>query len=89
LLVSDYKKFERLYDTHPRLERMARIVAERFFVTKEKREIELATLEAKDRYLIFQEEHPGLEQLIPQYHIASFLGVSATQLSRIRAQKPK
>jgi hypothetical protein len=54
---------------------------------KEKREIELVTLEAKERYAIFQQEHPQLEQLIPQYHIASYLGVSPTQLSRIRAQK--
>jgi CRP-like cAMP-binding protein len=56
-------------------------------VRKEKREIELVTLEAKERYAIFQQEHPQLEQLIPQYHIASYLGVSPTQLSRIRAQK--
>jgi len=62
-------------------------MAEQFFIQKEKREIELVTLEAKERYQIFQKEHPGLDQQIPQYHIASYLGVSPTQLSRIRAQK--
>ena len=56
-------------------------------MSKEKREIELVTMEAKDRYVIFQEEHPQIEQLIPQYHIASYLGISPTQLSRIRGQK--
>jgi CRP-like cAMP-binding protein len=87
LLVATYQEITKLYDQHPQVERLARILAEQFFVRKEKREIELVTLEAKERYAIFQQEHPQLEQLIPQYHIASYLGVSPTQLSRIRAQK--
>lgn len=87
LLLASYKEFTALYETHPQTERLSRILAENFFVTKEKREIELVTLEAKDRYVIFQKDHPALEQRIPQYHIASYLGVSPTQLSRIRAQK--
>lgn len=87
LLVADYPSFVNLYDTYPKIERIARVLAEYFFVQKEKREIELVTLEAKDRYMIFKEEHPNLEQLIPLYHIASYLGISATQLSRIRALK--
>ena len=33
-----------------------------------------------------QQEFPKLDQLIPQYHIASYLGISQTQLSRIRNQ---
>ncbi|WP_281612700.1 Crp/Fnr family transcriptional regulator [Flammeovirga sp. SubArs3] len=87
LLVANYKRITDLYDQYPQVERLSRILAEQFFVRKEKREIELVTLQAKDRYTIFQNEHPQLEQLIPQYHIASYLGVSPTQLSRIRTQK--
>lgn len=87
LLIAEYKKITALYEQYPQVERLARILAEQFFVSKEKREIELATLEAKDRYVTFQQEHPQLEQLIPQYHIASYLGISPTQLSRIRRQK--
>lgn len=87
LLIANFEKIKALYDDCPKVERLARILAEQFFVLKEKREIELVTLEAKERYLIFQQEHPQLEQLIPQYHIASYLGVSPTQLSRIRRQK--
>ena len=87
LLIAEYQKITALYEEFPQVERLARILAEQFFVSKEKREIELVTLEAKERYAIFQKEHPTLEQLIPQYHIASYLGVSPTQLSRIRTQK--
>lgn len=89
LLIADYQSFKSLFDEYPKIERIARITAEQYFVQKEKREIELVTLEAKDRYRIFKEEYPELEQHIPQYHIASYLGVSPTQLSRIRAQKNK
>jgi CRP-like cAMP-binding protein len=87
LWVATYRNITELYDQYPQTERLARLLAEQFFVHKEKREIELVTLDAKDRYAIFQQEYPGLDQLIPQYHIASYLGVSPTQLSRIRAQK--
>ena len=66
------------------IERLRRKIAEMFFVYKEKRELEMALLQAEERYLIFVQEFPGVEQLIPQYHIASYLGISATQLSRIR-----
>lgn len=85
-LVADYEKINDLYDTNPKVERLARIFAEQFFVSKEKREIELVMLNATERYRIFQTEHPTLENLIPQYHIASYLGVTPTQLSRIRAK---
>ena len=87
LLVADFQSITNLYDQFSKIERLARVLAEQFFVRKEKREIELVTLEAKERYVIFQEEHPQLEQLIPQYHIASYLGVRPTQLSRIRGQR--
>lgn len=89
LWVADYTLFRNLYDAHPDLERVARKMAEYFFVSKEKREIEIVLLDAGKRYLIFKEEYPELEQLIPQYHIASYLGITPTQLSRIRGEYQK
>jgi len=85
--IADFSEIKKLYDTHPKIERLARILAEQFFVSKEKREIELVMLDATERYKIFQSEHQHLENLIPQYHIASYLGITPTQLSRIRAKK--
>ena len=46
--------------------------------------VKKALLDAEKRYLIFRQEFPGLEMKIPQYHIASYLGISPTQLSRVR-----
>lgn len=79
-----YADIQALYQTCPDIERAARILAEQFFVQKEKREIEIVLLDADERYQIFQNNFPHLEQQIPQYHIASYLGISPTQLSRIR-----
>lgn len=81
-----YADIQSLYSTCPDIERAARVLAEHYFVEKEQREIEIVLLGAKKRYLIFQKQFPQLEQQIPQYHIASFLGITPTQLSRIRKQ---
>ncbi|MBU2995323.1 Crp/Fnr family transcriptional regulator [Cellulophaga baltica] len=89
LLIGNYRKLIDLLDKHQDLERLLRKIAEHYFVDKEKREVEIVLLEANKRYAIFQRQHPQLEQLIPQYHIASYLGITPTQLSRIRAQNNK
>ncbi len=82
----NYADLVSLFDTHQDLERLTRKIAEYYFIEKEKKEIEIVLLDASQRYIIFQKEFPTLEQHIPQYHIASYLGVTATQLSRIRHQ---
>lgn len=84
ILVAKFAELQHLYETCPDIERGARILAEQFFVQKEQREIEIVLLDAEKRYQIFQRDFPELEQLIPQYHIASYLGITPTQLSRIR-----
>lgn len=85
ILEGDYSDFLALYDSHPQIERVARLIAEYIHVAAERREIELVQLTAKQRYLNFQKEKPYLANRLPLFHIASFLGVTATQLSRIRA----
>lgn len=66
------------------IEHLRRKIAENYFLINEKKEIQMAMLTADKRYLILREEFPGIELEIPQYHIASYLGITATQLSRIR-----
>lgn len=86
LLWADFAQITSLYGTYPKIESLARKLAERKFALKEKREIELVILDARARYDIFKREHPQLENQIKQYHIASYLGISPTQLSRIRSK---
>jgi CRP-like cAMP-binding protein len=87
LLLAPWAGIVSLYAQHRSIETLARLLAEQYFVVKEQREIELVTHNARQRYQRFQAEYPGLEQVIPQYHIASYLGITPTQLSRIRKTK--
>jgi len=45
---------------------------------------QMISLNAQERYMILLEEYPNLINRIPHYHIANYLGISTTQLSRIR-----
>lgn len=81
-----YSDLVQLFDEHQDLERLVRKIAEYYFIEKEKKELDIVLLNATQRYLAFKDEFPSLEQLIPQYHIASYLGISAIQLSRIRKE---
>jgi len=82
--VANYASLTALFDRHHDLERLGRKVAEHYFLEKERKELEMALEDATQRYLRFNTQYPGLEQLIPQLHIASYLGISRTQLSRLR-----
>ncbi|MCR9289165.1 Crp/Fnr family transcriptional regulator [Saprospiraceae bacterium] len=84
-----FHEIELLYTKHHDFERLGRKIAEYYFLEKEKKELEMALLDAEKRYLILREEFPGLEMKIPQYHIASYLGISPTQLSRVRNKMSK
>ncbi|MCP5041355.1 MAG: Crp/Fnr family transcriptional regulator [bacterium] len=79
-----FRSIEQLSENNCEVERLRRVIAENYFLRNEKSELERALLDASKRYQIFKEEYPGIELRIPQYHIASYLGISPTQLSRIR-----
>ena len=55
-----------------------------WLLAKDSREIEIVQDDATARYLRFIDENPILVNRLAQYHIASHLGITPTQLSRIR-----
>jgi len=55
-----------------------------WLLAKDARETEIVQDDATARYLRFIDEKPRLAERLAQYHIASHLGITATQLSRIR-----
>lgn len=59
---------------------------ESIFLLFEDRIFDLSVLNATERYLKLKEEITDIDNLIPQYHIASYLNVSPVQLSRIRKE---
>lgn len=83
LLVADYSRLTALYARHPAWQELGRRVAENFYVNKERREFELLQLPAAERWKRFSDEYPGLAGKIPQYYVASYLGITPVALSRI------
>lgn len=87
LLACDYARLDRALAGFPEWQRAARLIAEHFYVVKERREFELLQLSASERYDRFAHEYPGLAARIPQYHVASYLGITPVALSRILARR--
>lgn len=81
-----YEKMELLYEKIPKLERFFRIIIQKAYVASEKRVIRNFSLPAKERYLEFKNTYPQIEQRVPQYLIASYLGITKEFLSKIRSQ---
>jgi len=55
-----------------------------WLLEKEPKEIGYLQFEAKVRYLKFLDDFNHILSRLPQYHIASYLGITPTQLSRIK-----
>jgi CRP-like cAMP-binding protein len=81
-----FEDLQQLYVEIPGLERFFRIIIEKAFVSSQKRVINNFSLPAKERYLKFREQYPQIEQRVPQYMIASYLGITKEFLSKIRNQ---
>jgi CRP-like cAMP-binding protein len=83
-LVLPAKMMREGYKRHPAWERIGRCQAERVAAQKVLRESEFLMDTAETRYCRFLSRHPDLVGRIPQYHIASYLGITGVALSRIR-----
>lgn len=68
----------------PRLESLSRMIMEEELSIYQEMIASFVTLNAEQRYLQLLAEKPHLLQEIPQYHIATYLGVSPETLSRIK-----
>lgn len=81
-----YNELQQLYSEVPKMERFFRLIIQKAFVAAQKRIIDNFSLSATARYLKFREHYPNIEQRVPQYLIASYLGITKEFLSKIRSQ---
>lgn len=89
VLQLNNNSIEELYKDIPKLERFWRIMMENAYIASQKRVLINLTLTAKERYLIFKKSYPKIESRIPQYLIASYLGITKEFLSKIKSQLNK
>lgn len=68
----------------PAFERYFRIIYQNALISHQKRIIENISETAENRYLLFRERYPEVEQLVSQKYIASYLGITPEFLSKIR-----
>ena len=59
-------------------------ILENIFIEYERRSLELMSLDATERYKVLRKRISNIDDLIPQFQIASFLNITPVQLSRIR-----
>ena len=77
---------EELYAKSPRFERAFRILVQRNLGVIQNRLFNTISKTATEKYLEFLEQYPTLPQRVAQHYIASYLGISAEFLSKVRTK---
>ncbi len=81
-----FDAFQDLFGSIPAVTEWGRAwMSHQLFLTK-KRALDMITLSAIDRYKQLLDEKPQILQQAPLKHIATFLGITDTSLSRIRKE---
>lgn len=80
----DFAAFLKLSETDITFSNLYNRILENVFMEYERRSLELMTLNATQRYLKLRQRIPNIDDLIPQFQIASFLNITPVQLSRVR-----
>lgn len=86
LLTISYDNLQRLYREVREGERFGRLVAEMLFVDVLGQLTSFYEEAPEERYASFVRTYPDLQQRVPQYYIASYVGVKPQSLSRIRSR---
>ena len=86
VLTIDPERKEALLEAHPKLERFFRIIIQKHLSAFQKRFLLTLSASATERYQELIRRSPGIEQLVPQHQIASYLGILPESLSRMKKQ---
>ena len=87
--IVNAEKEQALYKKHPRFESFCRSGVEQMMGQKQEQLAESINLKPEQRYQKLVAERPELINRVPQYQIASYLGIKPETLSRIRLRMVK
>jgi CRP-like cAMP-binding protein len=86
LVVSDANMENVIMQKFPKFETICRILSEELLVKQQINFDEFKTSSPEKRYLNLIQKRPDLIQRVPQYQLASYLGIKPQSLSRLRAR---
>jgi CRP-like cAMP-binding protein len=79
-----YEDMQTMYKRHSNFQEFGRKIAELLFIMLNERNTALLVLSPEERYRQMIQSNPHLLQVVPQYMLASYIGVTPEHLSRIR-----
>ncbi|HTN08402.1 Crp/Fnr family transcriptional regulator [Agriterribacter sp.] len=86
VLLLNRQSFRKACDLCPEIDRFFRLLIQNAFVALQYRLAKTNSEDAESRYMEFSQQFPSFTQRIPQYLIASYLGIKPQSLSRIRKE---
>ncbi len=89
ILAISKTNFEKALQDIPKFERFFRILIQNAYIQSQHRIAKNYSDDAEHRYLALIKQQPDLLQRVPQYLIASYLGIKPQSLSRIRQNLSK
>jgi CRP-like cAMP-binding protein len=84
ILQIDFESEQKLKASNHKLETFFRIMAERSFAGMQRRLISNLTKTAEERFAEFEQNYPKIINRVPQYALASFLGMTTQYMSKLR-----
>ncbi len=84
IVVWPYQLLLDLYASNQEWQKLGRRIAEMLYIRKEQRELSFLLLDAPARYRQFCKQFGSYADQIPQYYIASYLGIRPQSVSRLR-----
>ena len=89
LFAMKHVDFEKACEQIPKFEMFFRILVQNGYLSSLQRIAKSFSEDAEQRYLMLIKNHPDLPQRVPQYLVASYLGIKPQSLSRIRQKLVK
>lgn len=87
ILAINYETYSKNIENNQSWGIIARKFTEKIYYLKEMREKSFLLNDASERYTQFLDDHPKLKNRVKQKHIASYIGISPTSLSRLKNTK--
>lgn len=84
LVIGDEERGNRLLQRFPKFQDISRMILEKQIMKQQQLAASFIADTPEQRYLKLQEWRPDLSARVPQYQLASYLGIKPESLSRIR-----